>query len=283
MDKIFEIWNIIVFEVDGQGISLGKLCIALIMIVFGYFMAQMFSSRIGRKLLSRLNVDESTKYSLERLIFYLAYCFIVLIVLEILRIPLTVFTFIGGALAIGIGFGSQNIVNNFISGLIVMFSQPLRVHDWVEIEGIFGEVVTIGTRSTILRLIDNKNVIIPNSYFLEKSFVNWTLNDRNVAASIQVGVAYGSDTEKVKSILIQAAKSHSLVLKDSEPSVFFQDFANSSLNFELFFRVEVKRDNTPQRIASDIRMTIDSAFRKHNIEIPFPHQVQIIKERILSN
>lgn len=274
-----KLWNFHIFSVEGSTITLGKLIVGLIFLGLGYNLSKLMSKALSQRIIGRFHLQRSMQFTLERFSFYVLFAFFVLFTLQLLSIPITIFTVVGGALAIGIGFGSQNIVNNFISGLIVMIEQPVRVGDWIEIEGIFGLVEQIGGRSTIMRTQQNKQVVVPNSYFLEKVVTNWTLGDSRISGSVAVGVAYGSNTNLVNELLVKAAVNHPNVIKDPAPFVYFQDFGESSLNFNLYFNIYFSAESTVAKVASDIRFQIDELFRVNNITIPFPHRELIIRQQ----
>ena len=192
--------------------------------------------------------------------------------MKMANIPLTVFTVIGGALAIGFGFGSQNVVNNFISGVILMVERPVKVGDFVDVDGVFGSVDEIGMRSTRIKTFGNKHMIVPNSYFLEKNVLNWTLTDHFVRLPLRVGIAYGSDTEKAKELLLHAAQACKKVLNHKEQKVYFMDFADNSLNFELLVWIHLKDVMDRVEIESELRFKIDHLFREAGIVIAFPQR-----------
>jgi small-conductance mechanosensitive channel len=271
-DSLVGIWQYQLFQVEGSSITLGKLILAIVLLSLGFFLSRMGSKTLRRRFISRLSEDPAIQYSMEKFSFYILYILVVLFVLNLLSIPLTVFTLVGGALAIGVGFGSQNVVSNFISGLIVMVGQPLRVGDWVEIEGVFGQVQSIGGRSTTLLLPDNKQTVVPNSFFLEKMFTNWTLNDSLVSGKLSLGVAYGTDPVKIRELLLQVANEHPEILKDPVPGVLFQDFAESSLNFDLIFWMRFGRGGTLRMVSSDLRFRLAQLLKENNISIPYPHR-----------
>jgi small-conductance mechanosensitive channel len=279
--SFLSLWNFQIFAVEGSPITVGKLTIGLILVVLGYFLSRLISHAVHRRLLSRTKIQASMQYTLERMVFYFVYVFIVLFILQLLSIPVTVFTLVGGVLAIGIGFGSQNIVSNFISGLIVMIEQPVRTGDWIEIEGVFGQIETIGSRSTYIRMLDNKQSVIPNSFFLEKPFTNWTLSDSLVSGRLNIGVAYGTSPEKVREVLLRAASMNPEVLKEPGPSVLFQDFGASSLDFTLIFWIHFGQGRTVARVASDLRYQISGMLQNENINIPFPHREILVKNPIM--
>lgn len=272
LSAFVDIWKIELFSVEGNSITLGKISFGIILLILGFSASKILTSIIDRKFLSRLQIDTSTRYTLKTLTYYVSLILVVLFVLRTLHVPLTIFTFVGGALAIGVGFGSQNIVNNFISGLILMVERPIRIGDFIETDGIKGTVQGIGARSTIIKTVDNTHFVVPNSSFLEKNLLNWTLSDSIVRSLVKVGVAYGSDVQKVSSILFNLVKEHEDVLTFPEPEVLFADFADSSLNFELYFWVDLSKDVLTREVQSDLRFSINKAFIENKIEIPFPQR-----------
>ena len=186
--------------------------------------------------------------------------------------PLTVFTFLGGALAIAVGFGSQNILNNFISGLILLVERPIRMGDMIEIEGTYGTVEEVGFRSTRVRSFENIYIIVPNSTFLEKNVVNWTLSDDLVRIHITLGVVYGSPTREVARLIRQVMDEHAKVLKTPEPVILFSDFGDNALQFEVHFWIRMKRLMDRRITESDVRYRVDELFRAAGIVIAFPQR-----------
>ncbi len=172
-----------------------------------------------------------------------------------------------GALGVGLGFGLQNIFNNFISGLILLFERPIQVGDSIEIDGTWGEVRKINVRSTIVQTVDNASLIIPNSEFISGRVLNWSFKDLRIRRNINVGVAYGSDVELVRRTLLEIAVAHPLVYKQPEPSVLFVDFGDSALMFRLRFWTTVP---VCLQVETDIRFEINRLFQERGIEIAFP-------------
>ncbi|MGQ9483792.1 MAG: mechanosensitive ion channel domain-containing protein [Desulfosoma sp.] len=172
-----------------------------------------------------------------------------------------------GALGVGLGFGLQNIFNNFISGLILLFERPIQVGDSIEIDGVWGEVRKINVRSTIIQTLDNASMIVPNSEFISSRVVNWSFKDLRIRRNINVGVAYGSDVELVRQTLLEVAQSHPLVYKQPEPSVLFVDFGDSALIFRLRVWTTVP---VCLQVETDIRFEINRLFQERGIEIAFP-------------
>ena len=180
---------------------------------------------------------------------------------------------VAGALSVGIGFGLQNIVNNFVSGLILLFERPIRKGDWIVVGGTEGHVKDIHIRSTIIQTFDRSDVIVPNSELISNQVTNWVLSTKSGRATIPVGVAYGTDTEKVRDILLAIAEENENVVKTGsvpKPVVLFREFGDSSLNFEL--RVFLFSVDSRLSVVSEINFAIDKAFREEGIEIPFPQR-----------
>jgi small-conductance mechanosensitive channel len=180
---------------------------------------------------------------------------------------------IAGALSVGIGFGLQNIVNNFVSGLIILFERPIRKGDWIVVGATEGYVKEIKIRSTIIQTFDRSDVIVPNSELISNQVTNWVLSSQSGRASVPVGVAYGTDVEKVRDILLAIAEENTSVVKSGlvpQPAVLFREFGDSSLNFEL--RVFLYDIEDRLKVISEINFSINKAFREQGIEIPFPQR-----------
>jgi small-conductance mechanosensitive channel len=197
---------------------------------------------------------------------------VIIIALITVKIPLTIFAFLGGALAIGVGFGAQNLINNFISGIILLFERPIKVGDIIEVEDTRGRVVTIGGRCSRVRRFDGIDILVPNSSFLEKNVVNWTLTDEVVRLSVSVGVAYGSPTQQVSDLMAGAAEAHEKILKQPQPVVLFEDFGDNALLFTIYFWSEVSPWMDFRIVASELRHEIDKLFAKAGITIAFPQR-----------
>jgi len=194
------------------------------------------------------------------------------VALRSVDIPLTVFAVLGGALAIGVGFGSQNIVNNFISGLILLAERPIKQGDLVQVEGTYGNVERIGLRSTRILTDENIHVIVPNAAFLEHNVVNWTHTNPEVQLEIAVGVAYGSQTREVQRQILRAVSEHPQVLRSPEPEVLFTEFGDNALHFKVEFSVRIHSMGERERIESDLRYRIDDLFREAGVVMAFPQR-----------
>ncbi len=271
-DWLKDIWSFQITSVDGYPITIGKIVKGITLLIMGYFLCRSVSREVEKKLLVRLDIDSSLRHTLRTIIFYFLLIVLTLFILRLLNIPITVFTVIGGALAIGVGLGSQNIVNNFISGLIMMIERPIKMGDIIEVDGITGRVELIGPRSTRIKTTSNTHIVVPNSKFLENNVLNWTLSDDLVRLKITVGVAYGSDTKMVEETLLETVADMEKVLKYPEPAVFFTNFGDSSLDFSLVLWVKLYDPLHRFQIESEVRHKIASIFADKDISIPFPQR-----------
>lgn len=269
-----DLWNLKLITVDNQPITIGKIFLGVILFGVGWFACRKVSFLLEKRILSHLDIEESLVHTFRMVFFYIILFISVLFILRLLNVPITVFTLVGGALAIGVGFGSQNIVNNFISGIIIMIERPVRVGDLVELktENLVGIVKNIGSRSTHIQSLDNTHYVVPNSFFLEKHVLNWTLSDNLVRSHVSVGVAYGSPTEKVKEILEEVLKEEPRVLSYPDPDVILSEFGDNSLTFNLYFWLRIKSLFELRILKSDLRFRIEKAFRDQGIMIAFPQR-----------
>jgi len=271
-DRLVGVWNYAPWDVQDSPVTIGKMLMALVLVIAGVFVSRRLSRALARRLLARFGLDAGATATFQTLTFYLLLVLLFLYALQIVGIPLTVFTVLGGALAIAVGFGSQAILNNFISGLILMAERPIKVGDVIEVGGLYGTVEQIGPRSTRIRKGDNTHIIVPNSEFLEKNVVNWTLSDDVLRTEVTVGVAYGSPTERVRDLLHLAMRETDRILPEPEPEVMFDEFGDSALVFRALFWIRVLRPLDRSRIGSRLRYRIDALFREHGITIAFPQR-----------
>ncbi len=269
---VARLWDTELAAVEDRPITIGKVATALLLFALGYALSRLISRQLGHLLMRRGALDQGAAHALQGLSFYLMLVLFFLFALRTVSIPLTAFTVLGGALAIGVGFGSQNIVNNFISGLILMAERPIRVGDIIELDSTQGKVERIGARSTRVRTFDNTHIIVPNSAFLERNVINWTLSDDILRSHVDVGVAYGSPTREVDKLLHRVLKEHGKILDRPEAVVLFTEFGDNSLNFRAYFWIRVRSVMDRRRIESDVRYRIDHFFREAGITIAFPQR-----------
>ncbi len=265
-------WKLTLFTIKENPVKAGNIILGLVFLYPGLRLARYLTGEIHSLFIARLNVEVATRKSLEMVIRYTLITLVVLFVLTIVGIPLTAFTIVGGALAIGVGLGSQNLVNNFLSGIVLMTERPLKVGDVVELEGRRGTVEHIGGRSTRIQTFDNLRMIIPNSKLLENTVINWTLMDDILRREVTVGVAYGSPAERVAELLNQAATEHKAVKTTPQPKILFWDFGDNALIFRLMFWVQLSRTMRPLEIESELRFAIYKLLEEAGIVIAFPQR-----------
>jgi small-conductance mechanosensitive channel len=265
-------------EVDGQTITgklpvtFGMLLRALLFFVIGYWIAAKIAQRIQHTIVARGHIAEAQAKTLRNWAMIVVGVFLAIGTLSFLKIPLTIFAFFGGALAIGLGFGMQTLIKNFISGIIVLAERKVRVGDILDVDGIIGTVVEVNTRSSIIRGADDVETMIPNSVFLENRVTNWTLSSSKMRRSLRVGVAYGSNPQKVMEVLTESAARHGLILKDPAPFAIFEDFGDNALIFSLYFWVHLGGSTNPMIVGSDLRLMIEKRFAELEIGVPFPQR-----------
>ena len=258
------------FNLGSQRISVG-LVITSAGILYGSFLASWIVQKLLMdEVLTRRSVERGVRASIARLVHY-AFIFVgFVLALLALGFEFTKLTIMLSALGVGIGFGLQGVVNNFVSGIILLFERPVRVGDTIELGGKWAEIKKIGLRATIVQTFDQADVIIPNADLITNQVTNWTLSNRRVRLSIPVGVAYGSDVPLVIEILMECANDSSMVVKTFTPQVLFLSFGESSLDFEL--RVWVLDADNRLKAKSELNQAIDRRFREAKIEIAFPQR-----------
>ena len=261
------------YVIDDQSITIRKIILALFILFVGLFLAKLFSRFVMNRLLAKTQLDESAKAAIHKVTFFILTIILVLYALHTVNIPLTILALLGGAVAIGVGFGSQNLINNFISGFILMFERPIKIDDVIEIDNIIGRVQHIGTRCTQIRTQANLNILVPNSSLLEKNIINWTLSDDVVRCNISVGVAYGSSTRDTVKALERAVEEHELILKKPEPIIVFKDFGDNALIFEVYFWIRLGKGRMVKiQTESNVRFLIEKHLREADIVVAFPQR-----------
>lgn len=275
--QAFEIdWTFFTYEPrNAEGGALREFSVSNILnAAFILVLARLISWVIIQLVLSQYyrsrNINVGSQYAINQLLKYFVYVIAILMALEALGFTLTILWGGAAALLVGVGLGLQETFKDLFSGIILLFERRAEVGDVVEVDGLIGTVKRIGVRTSLVETRDNIVVIVPNSRLIVQQFVNWSHNDNKARFYITVGVAYGSDTELVKNILLNVARGNAFVLRHPPPFVRFVDFGNSSLDFELhfwsheFIRIE--------DVKSDLRFDIDRAFRENGVTIPFPQR-----------
>ncbi len=246
----------------------------ILVFAIGFFATRWFQSWLDDSVMTRGRVDAGVRNSIRTAVGYAGVALAGLIGISAAGIDLSNLALIAGALSLGIGFGLQNVVSNFVSGLILLAERPFKVGDWVVAGAVQGTVKKISVRATEIETFQRQTVIMPNSELINAAVGNWTHRNKLGRVEIAIGVAYGSDARKVHALLMEIASSHPMVLKNPEPSVAFMRFGDSSLDFEM--RVFLSDVTNGVKVQNDIRFTILEVFAEHSIEIPYPHRTLII-------
>jgi small-conductance mechanosensitive channel len=267
MQEVKDILNYTFHFSEDISISVKGILFVLFVILITSFVLKGLRRLITRNLPREDKAKFVTLFSYGKWVIYLI---IFLITLNTIGVNVNSVLAASAALLIGIGLALQTFFQDIISGIFILLDQTVHVGDIIEIDGKIGRVEEIKLRTTRAVTIDNKVLILPNHLYLTNSLFNWTQNGTETRESVEVGVAYGSDVELVKKLLLQAADEHPAVIKIPEPTVLFMDFGDSSLNFKLIFTLDDSfKAPFPK---SDIRFKIDKLFRDNNITIPFPQR-----------
>lgn len=255
-----------------RSITVGKVMEAVLILLIGIWVIHHLKKMLHLLATRRLKLGDNEAHLYTRLLTYMMFIVVLVSSLVFVNIPLAIFTFFGGALAIGIGFGAQALISNFISGLILMFDRTIRMGDMVEVDGHRGRITSIGMRSSSIKRFDGVEMYVPNSAFLQQNVINWTASDTKIRYSISVGVAYGSLTKTVEKVLLLAVEAQPEVLRDPPPYIIFESFADSSLNFTAYLWLELTIEVNNNVILSDIRHRIGERLAAEGISIPFPQR-----------
>ena len=266
-----ELWN-----EGGYSITVSKLAVALLIFVAGIVMSKNISRWLRRKVLRGMADNTETSIGLERILFYIIWFSFTLIALRVARIPLTAFAFIGGALGIGIAFGAQDLFNNLISGFIIMFYRPIKIGDIVEIDGMTGTVINIGSRVATMRTWENLDITIPNKNLLQNKVINWTGTDKKVCSKLEIVIDKKTSAREIEKMLLETAHKHPSILEYPESFVLLKNLETDKMTFELYFwlnlsdapRTSVGTDMRRyfgERVASDLRYNIDQALAQEDI------------------
>lgn len=271
LGRMESVFTYSLFRLGETDITLATLFKLAVLVAVVVTLERLLRRHLLRRLLHHTRLAASLQFAITRLA---GYAFIALgcyIALQLVGINLTSLAVIAGGVGIGLGFGLQNIVHNFVSGLIILAERPIGVGDRIEVGNVAGQVKEIRLRSTTVVTNDNITIIVPNSNFISNSVTNWSYGDPRVRLRVGVGVAYGTDVRLVERILVEAANSHPKVLRDPPASVFFIGFGESTLDFELGVWTEEMILN-PRRLKSDLYFAIEQKLREHKIEVPFPQR-----------
>lgn len=267
VSKIWHVLTISLFEISGQKVSIFSLIMAGAIFYITTLISRWADRAMGRFLTDKSELDRGVKDSIRTFTRYTVLTIGAFITLDTVGISMSSLAALGAVLMVGIGFGLQNITQNFISGLIILLERPIKVGDLIKVKGVSGKVQEIGARSTLVTTRDDIAIIVPNSQFIAEQVVNESLSGERIRMKVKVGVAYGTDPRLVEKILMGVAEDCPQVIMNPPPKVFFLDFGASSLDFALSVWISELWQN--ESILSDIRFRISDAFKDHDIEIPF--------------
>lgn len=259
-----------IVHVNQRPLTIMSIVLGIVILLVFVLISKGLRKLLKTRLFDKYELDEGIQLVILKLTHYLLVGLGVIIAVQSIGLNLTSLAVVFGLLSVGIGFGLQNVASNFVSGLIILFERPIKIGDRITIGDVWGDVVNISLRATLVRTVDNITIIVPNSEFISSQVINWSHGDPKVRVHIPVGVAYGSDVPLVIKSLLEVAENHLEVMKDPPPKVWFSEFGDSSLNFELLaWTLDPKK--RPD-VLSELNRAIDEIFRKNKIEIPFPQR-----------
>ncbi|MEP6809144.1 MAG: mechanosensitive ion channel domain-containing protein [Chthoniobacterales bacterium] len=261
-------WDV---PLPGVKLSLLQILLLIVMLIGVFWLSSHTKRFLFNRFLVNSGLNRSLQYALSQVVSNAVLVIGVLIVLTNTGINLGALAVFAGAIGVGVGVGLQKIASNFISGLVILVERPISIGDRVEVGDVIGQVEKIRARCTIIRTNDNISMIVPNSKFIEEPVTNWTYGDPRVRFRIPIGVAYGSNLEKVREALIAAGKGNEHTLDEPAPSVFLNQFGDSSIDFELVVWSS-DMSHRPRRYKSDLYFAIAKNFEAAGIEIPFPQR-----------
>lgn len=267
--KAFEILEYKIIAISSYSLSIGSIIGIIITLLLTKLFLVVFV-KATKKRANKLKIDEGRYHSLFKIISYLVWTFSILICLNLLGVEIGVILAGSAALLVGVGFGLQNIFSDLVAGFVILFEGTIEINDVVEVDGIIGKVHKITLRQTTIITQNDYSILVPNHKFTGENVINWSHDNDKSRFSIDVGVAYGSDKEIVTQTLLKCAYENNSVEQTPSPFVRFNNFGESSLDFQLFFWS--KDTFRIEHIKSELRYSIDTAFSKNNIQIPFPQR-----------
>ena len=277
IQQIISFFNVPLFSLGGSTITIWVIIYLVIIMILLVYVTAKLKKLIIYRLLAKSSIEIGVRVAVASLVRYIILFIGFIVILQTAGIDLSSITVLFGALGVGIGFGLQNITNNFVSGLIILIERPIKVGDRIEVSGITGDVVNISMRATSIITNDNISIIIPNSEFVSSTVINWSYTDRNVRFNFPVGVSYKEDPQNIKKLLLQVADENKGILKKPRPDVLFSEYADSAMVFNLRVWTREYTDR-PGILKSQLYYEIHKKFKENDVEIPFPQRDIHIKE-----
>ena len=281
LEYVVRIFTTTLFHIGETPFSLSSIITFILSVALLVFLTGKFNKFLVNRILARYDLDIGIRQSIGTIIRYFVLVLGLIVIIQASGINLSTLTVLAGALGLGIGFGLQNVADNFISGLIILFERPIKVGDRIEVGEVNGDVVKISARATTVLTNDNISIIVPNSEFISSRVINWSHNDRRVRFRFPVGVSYKEDPDKVRRVLLEVLYANEGVLKEPPPDVWFDEFGDSSLNFNLMVWTSMYVQR-PKNLKSQLYYEVFRKFRENNIEIPFPQRDLHIKSGVIS-
>ncbi len=277
LQRITPDWfELTLFQVGDIAVTVGAIIRFVLIVVAAWWLSKIVQAAMSRVATFRPNFGQAALYTVNRLMHYVILTIGFLVALSSVGIDFSKLALFASALGVGIGFGLQNLISNFVAGLLLLFEKSLKIGDYIELQsGIVGAVREIRIRSTLITTNDNVDIVVPNSEFVNGHVMNWTMRDVNRRIHVPFGVAYGSDKELVRKAVLEAAEATPHTLLDDEkrkPQVWLTEFGDSSVNFELIVWLNSEAVKRYGAVRADYLWEIDTALKKYDIEIPFPQR-----------
>ena len=276
MPNIEELFSIKILDTEHIDISIYSI-VLIIALVIGLRILLFLIRKILKRTENKKKLNENQVFVIYQIVKYFVVVIAIVVILESLGLNMTILTASSAALFVGIGLGLQQVFKDMFAGVILLFTGTIRIGDVIEIESIVAKVTSIGFRTSTVITRDDIDMIIPNSIIISEKVINWSYNNDKTRFSLEVGVAYGSDVELVREVLLEVASKNDEVSEEPAPFVRFNDFGESSLDFQLFFWS--KNMYRIENVLSDLRFSIDKKFRENGITIPFPQRDVHMKDK----
>jgi len=268
-DFIVKAWITELFGPDT--VTIGGILLLVFLFASVIIVERILQRLLIRRFLSKTRLQPSLQYGLSRIFGYTLIAIGFYVAFQAVGFDLSSLAIVAASVGVGVGFGLQNIINNFVSGIIILAERPISIGDRIEVAGVAGRVTKIQLRSTTVVTNDNITMIVPNADFISNTVTNWSHGDPKVRIRVPVGVAYGSDLKLLQQLLLEAAGEHPKALRDPSPVVLFNEFGDNSLNFELGVWTQ-EMSATPIHFTSEMNFIIEQKLRENDIEIPFPQR-----------
>ena len=268
-DFIVKVWTTELFGPDT--VTIGGILILVFLFASVIIVERILQRLLIRRFLSKTRLQPSLQFGLSRIIGYMLIAIGFYVAFQAVGLDLSSLAIVAASVGVGVGFGLQNIINNFVSGIIILAERPISIGDRIDVAGVAGRVTKIQLRSTTVVTNDNITMIVPNADFISNTVTNWSHGDPKVRIRVPIGVAYGSDLKLLQRLLLEAAEEHPKALRDPSPVVLFTEFGDSSLNFELGVWTQ-EMTATPIHFTSQMNFIIEQKLRENDIEIPFPQR-----------